>query len=287
MHDETYLATLAAMHKFTDRHPIASVPPSGRSRLASALWQHCSKERRFEGHQRHILTVSLIGDSHFEKLIEGRRVWRVYAPGTVVLLRQNEPTDWRIDGTLHMLHVYLDPDVVGNSQRLSGLSLPFRDPLLAQLGRATALALRETSGSSQFVVPLLEAIQQYFVDRFLEGHTTSSATSGSGLPPYIQRRIETFVQTNLPNKISASALAGVAGLSVGHLSRAFRDSYGVSPHQYIIDQRLSAATEMLTESTMSVEAISKRAGFVGASHFGAHFKKRFGRSPSQYRRSSG
>jgi hypothetical protein len=98
VHDETYLTTLAAVHNFTDRHPIACVAPTRRS-----------------------------------------------APGTVVLLCQNEPTDWRIDGTLHMLHVYLDPDVIGNSRRLSGLSLPFRDPLLAQLGREIALAPRETS----------------------------------------------------------------------------------------------------------------------------------------------
>lgn len=286
MVDDGFAATLDAVARFTERSPIACVAPAQGEDLSAALWQHSAKVRRFEGHQRHILGISLRGDAHLEQLLNGRSVWRGSAPGSIVLLQAPEHTDWCLDGAFEMLHVYLDSDRIPWNNQSPILERPFRDPILMQLGQATALALRDTCGQSNYVAPLLESLQQCLVDRYFQANGDALATQGAGLSAPAQRKIEGFIRENLASDIPAETLARIANLSVGHFNRAFRNSYGISPHQFLIEQRMTKAAMLLATTTIDVGTIARKTGFVSASHLGAHFKKRMGVTPLQFRRVS-
>jgi AraC family transcriptional regulator len=68
-----------------------------------------------------------------------------------------------------------------------------------------------------------------------------------GLTVLQLKRVKEFVDAQISNDITISDLAAVAGLSQFHFIRAFKDSVGRSPYQYVLSERISVAKEMLSK----------------------------------------
>jgi len=79
-------------------------------------------------------------------------------------------------------------------------------------------------------------------------------------------------------------LAHRIGCSPFHLAHVFRDTVGVSIHQYQLLVRLGAALDALLDSDRGLGAIAVDAGFTHHSHFSAAFRRAFGITPSTLRR---
>ena len=85
-------------------------------------------------------------------------------------------------------------------------------------------------------------------------------------------------------KLDIEAVCGVAFISVSSLQRAFAKHFGMSPKQYLIQLRMNRALELLTENELSVKEISFVCGFTDEKYFSRAFKKKYGCSPSQFRK---
>jgi AraC-like DNA-binding protein len=105
-----------------------------------------------------------------------------------------------------------------------------------------------------------------------------------GLAPGALRRVREHVEQHLTDKILSEALAQIAGLSGGHFNRAFRQSTGSSPHQYVTQRRVAAATELLEKSDRSLADIALDVGFADQSHFCRAYVAQTGETPSACRR---
>jgi hypothetical protein len=71
-----------------------------------------------------------------------------------------------------------------------------------------------------------------------------------GLSPGAMRRVREYVEVHLGESIDLSILAGVAGLSVHHFARQFKQSAGVTPHVYLTQRRVERAQEMLVQTNL-------------------------------------
>ena len=105
-----------------------------------------------------------------------------------------------------------------------------------------------------------------------------------GLAPGALRRVREHVEQHLTDKILSETLAEVAGLSGGHFNRAFKQSIGSSPHQYVTQRRVAAATELLEKSNRSLADIALDVGFADQSHFCRTYVAQTGETPSVCRR---
>lgn len=275
-------ATIDAVARFTGKSPIVSAPVADGLGVSAALWQHSPRTRRFEGHECDILAISLRGDATLEQIEDGRSVWRGPAPGSIVLLQSGDPTDWHLDGPFEMLHVYL-PRTQADEPTRGRINRPFRDPLLLQLARSASLALTESGGNAAYIAPLLDSMHRCFDERVLSAGPKPERNC-AGLTGFARTAVTTFVRDNLAREFRAEDLAKVAGLSPGHFNRAFKSSFGFSPHQFIIEQRVARAAEFLSSSDVEVAVVARLCGFSGASYLGTEFRKRMGVSPSVYRR---
>jgi len=104
-----------------------------------------------------------------------------------------------------------------------------------------------------------------------------------GLPPSVLRRVREYIEAHLENNVSLEVLAGIAGLSLSYFSRAFKQSEGVAPHDYLMRRRVHRALELLAGTDLPLSAIACASGFSDQSHLARWFRQHFGITPSRYR----
>jgi len=106
-----------------------------------------------------------------------------------------------------------------------------------------------------------------------------------GLSAGALRRVREYVQVHLSESIDLSLLAGVAGLSMHHFAREFKQSAGVAPHHYLIQKRVERAQQMLAQTDLSLAEIAYAVCFSDQGHLARHFRGQLGTTPREFRRS--
>jgi AraC-like DNA-binding protein len=100
-----------------------------------------------------------------------------------------------------------------------------------------------------------------------------------GLSPGAKRRVLEYMDAHFDEQLTLESLARVAGLSVHHFARAFRQSTGEPPHQYLLRRRIDRATELLKQPELPLSEIALAVGFSDHSHFARHFRRLVGMTP--------
>ncbi len=104
-----------------------------------------------------------------------------------------------------------------------------------------------------------------------------------GLPPGAMRRVREYVDAHLGESMDLAELAAVAGLSVFHFARQFKQSAGVTPHSYLVKRRIERAQDMLARTDLALSEIALAAGFSDQSHLARHFRQILGKTPREFR----
>ena len=104
-----------------------------------------------------------------------------------------------------------------------------------------------------------------------------------GLSPGAMRRVREYVEAHLGESIDLSMLAGVAGLSVHHFARQFKQSTGVTPHVYLTQKRVERAQQMLVQTDLALAEIAFAVGFFDQGHLARHFRHMLGTTPRAFR----
>ena len=95
-----------------------------------------------------------------------------------------------------------------------------------------------------------------------------------------------YIHKHYNEDISVKDMAAMENISPSYYRRVFKGKMGISPQDYITNQRINAACFYLIESTNSVEEISSMVGYQDQFYFSRIFKKNTGFSPQQYRRAN-
>jgi AraC-like DNA-binding protein len=106
-----------------------------------------------------------------------------------------------------------------------------------------------------------------------------------GLAPGALRRVTEYIDSHLCEDVALESLAAHAGLSTYHFARAFKQSVGMPPHRYLLQQRVKRAAELLKQTEQPLTAIAQSLGFADQSHFSRSFHWLVGLAPSEFRRS--
>lgn len=98
-------------------------------------------------------------------------------------------------------------------------------------------------------------------------------------------RCAEHIHTHLHQRITVEELCRVSGLSRAHLSRLFHREVGVTIARYVMEKKLAAARRELEMSALPVSAVAQVYAFSSESHFISAFRRRYGLTPREYRRS--
>lgn len=108
-----------------------------------------------------------------------------------------------------------------------------------------------------------------------------------GLTARQLKRVREFIDAQIPIEITISDLAALAGLSHYHFIRAFKDTVGFTPYQYVQSERIRRARALLSNPDLSLGDVALAVGFSDASHLNRVFRKFVGVTPTAFRRENG
>ena len=110
--------------------------------------------------------------------------------------------------------------------------------------------------------------------------------STTNLPPARHLlRARDLADAHYADAIRVADMARAAGLSPAHFSREFRQTFGESPHQYLLTRRLERAAALLRGTDRTVTDICLLVGLESVGSFTTSFRRMFGKAPTAYRAS--
>ncbi len=183
--------------------------------------------------------------------------------------------------------VHFTARVFGVRCLLSLLGFPHhwqeRESLSETMTELARLAAHQPIGwqvrGSALLTNLLVAFVQEAPQRFQPTLAPKDARAMQWLCPAFQ------LAASADWKVTVSDLARTVACSPTHLRRLFQQAFGVSPRQWLLEQRLQRAAYLLQVTEKSVQQIADICGFDSLSHFTRYFRRKFGCSPAQYRKS--
>jgi AraC family transcriptional regulator len=116
------------------------------------------------------------------------------------------------------------------------------------------------------------------------GKAQAGPPARGGLAGWQRRVIKEYLEDHVAEPVPLAKLAELAQLSRAHLSRAFKQSFGMPPHRFHMIRRMERAKSLLAEPTLAVTNIALELGFSETSSFTVAFRKFAGRTPTDYRR---
>jgi AraC family transcriptional regulator len=105
-----------------------------------------------------------------------------------------------------------------------------------------------------------------------------------GLSPWQIRKVTSHVDAHLDRTIRNEDLAALVRLNPSHFGRAFRNSFGEPPHEYVIRRRVERAQGLMLSTDASLSEIALDCGLADQSHLTRLFRRIAGESPRAWRR---
>jgi AraC family transcriptional regulator len=93
-----------------------------------------------------------------------------------------------------------------------------------------------------------------------------------------------FIEANLSKDLGLEDIARACGASVSSLTRGFKSTLGLPPHQWVLGRRVVLAQRLMRETSKSLSEIAVMSGFSDQSHLSRVFTSRVGVSPAYWRR---
>ena len=100
-----------------------------------------------------------------------------------------------------------------------------------------------------------------------------------GLSGAARRRVLEMIDARLDARLTVEMLAREVGLSPAHFARAFKETIGRAPHQYLLGMRLERARRLLELCGADLSDIAQRTGFADQAHFTRLFKRAYRVTP--------
>ena len=135
-------------------------------------------------------------------------------------------------------------------------------------------------GSYSLVDSLKTAVAVHLLRSYCVTRPKLSSYS-NGLSQVTLTLVKEYIHNHLHQDLKLQEMAAIAQISPYHFLRLFRQSVGVTPHQYISQCRLNQAKYLLQHSELSIIEVATQTGFCDQSHLTRYFKRMIGITPKQ------
>lgn len=244
-----------------------------------AVWENSHDEVQYSATQGHAFSLYLKGGTGTSR-VDGKG--EKGGPGAFCIFPEGHSSSWHINDTFQFVHLYVADDV------LRGAFARVHD----QDARRLDVSERTLVAPGAFEEPLRRMAQASISGDILSADTEffeivavltdRPVRLSGGLTRKTLRDVTEWVDENLDAQIRLSDLAALSNLSEFHFHRMFRQTCGLSPHDWLTQLRIERAKTLLHSLSTSETALA--CGFSNQSHLIRRFKKQMGITPGQYLR---
>lgn len=237
----------------------------------------------------YVISMSMGQRLEVEQTIEGKIHKATVFQGMVFICPIYRPHSFCWNNELKTLSLNLKPELLSqNAIDLLGTDcveliphFAIQDGLIQQIGLALQAELRSQGGGGCLYAETMANALAVHLLRHYSTQKHRTLDCNGGLAQHKLRLVTDYINDYLEREVSLNELAAIAQLSPYHFSRAFKQSTGFSPHQYLIRQRVERAKQLLQADKLSISEVAVVCGFTHQSHLHRHFKRLAGVTPKE------
>ncbi len=274
--------------------PLFSSQTHGWDNILVEEFHHPAGEGRMLYPNDHVICMSLAPRPVRLRQIQGDKSYTgLYGKGDFCITPAEAPffARWESDDRLLQIRIasrFIE-QVAGealamNPDRLEVIpEFRTRDPQLESLVMLLLAELKQNNLGGRLYV---ESLTNVLVVQLLRQYSTSKphlSVYEGGLPQRQLLQVLEYMHEHLDQDIKLADLAGFLGMSQFHFSHLFKQAIGTSPYQYLLQQRIERAKQLLKQTDQSIMEIALECGFSSHSHLSKQFRQLTTMTPKAYR----
>jgi AraC family transcriptional regulator len=282
------------------RTPVLSSRQMGWNGILVEQHQYSSipgktEEKELPALSDHWLILPLGHPTYLSQKSNDRLHESIFRQGDSLLLPAGKPSWWRCPASELSqieLNIHLQPKFVKQVAEATEMDTEQLDLVNhfakqdLQLQHIAMLLLAELRSNGIMGKLYVESLSQALVIHLLRHYSEIvqiiTPENRSLTYSQLQQAID-YIHTNLNRDLSLAELASVINISPTYFASLFKQAMGISPHQYVIQQRVKRAEVMLKRTDLAIADIALQVGFSSQSHLTQHFKRVTGMTPKQVR----
>jgi AraC family transcriptional regulator len=274
--------------------PIFSSQNQGWDNILIEQFQHPAGEGNLHYRDEHVICLSLAPRPvRLLQIQDGKTYSGLYGKGDFCIIPAEVPFFARWESDDRFLQIRIPSrfitqvaleDLAMNPNQLEMVpEFRSRD---AQLEAIAMLLLsemkQENLGGRLYIESLVNVLSVHLLRKYAVAKPHLPTYEG-GLPQHQLRQVLDYINDYLDRDIKLIDLAALLDISQFHFSYLFKQSIGISPYQYLLQQRVERAKQLLKQTELSIMDIALSCGFSSHSHLSKQFRQFTGTTPRMYR----
>ncbi len=177
-------------------------------------------------------------------------------------------------------HPPLDP-ILAEGGEIARFAVHRLQSAMADISRALKEALRDQRTNEVLYLRRAESCLRSAAEPVMSG----TVSPGPRLIAWKRRRVLEHIEASLAKPLRNRELAALVDLSEFHFNVAFRNSVGISPHEFLIRRRIERAQQLMLSTGMPLCTIAAECGLADQAHLSRLFRRVVGETPAAWRRS--
>jgi AraC family transcriptional regulator len=292
---------------FISASPLLAIAlgPTVIVRSSRALRWHClllerhltsPGERKSTLMDRNVISLLCCQSSRFEHRAEsGQFIAHLNRLGTITVTPAGRIPEMRLHTPSEFVHCALDGEftngVLNELDFRPAIQPKFRagmndKPIQQLLGMLIEELESQKPLGRLYVDFLAHALASRYLMLECGAQGAPSGSAVSALPARVLSRVREKIEANIDSELTLTSLARESGYSRAHFLRMFRAATGLTPHQYVLELRLSRAKELLSRKNSSLIDVALSCGFSSQSHMTSVFRQHLAITPAEFRRTA-
>jgi AraC family transcriptional regulator len=274
--------------------PLFSSQTQGWDNILVEEFHHPAGEGRMLYPNEHVICLSLAPRPVRLLQIQGDKSYSgLYGKGDFSIAPAEAPFFARWDSDDHLLQIRIAAPFI---QQVAGEALSMnpdqlevipefrtRDPQLEAIALLLLAELKQDNlGGRLYIESLANLLAVQLLRQYSASKPHLPVYEG-GLPQRQLRQVLDYIHDHLEQDIKLADLAELLGMSQFHFSYLFKQAIGTSPYQYLLQQRVERAKQLLKQTERSIMEIALECGFNSHSHLSKQFRQLTSITPKAYR----
>lgn len=272
-------------------HPGLSSLHAGWEGLVLETHSTPACDHPYHEHPTHFLQLQTGGPVRFDWTTSGLTHSGTADPGTIFICPRGSTDRVQWEGPTNRVAIAIHPQMLTQSLEETShrpdieLTQHFQihDRHIASLMLALRADLEDGLPAGHLYGESLATALAVYLQRRYAVFLQKTAVYRGGMPKARLNRVLEYISANLGEDIRLSELAHTAGMSPHYFSELFKQTTGLSPHQYLLQQKIERAKQHLRNPRANVIEASAMTGFVDQSYFTKVFRRFVGVTPTEFR----